>query len=94
MPCPLDEFVNIRHVGTCPDAFTVLRSDNHVTTPLYKSLSVTERRPEAGVKNGFEEVEHKFQFGTFRPEKQDYLFTCSVAPGKVYFPTGFSGNFL
>ena len=58
----------------------MLRSENHVTTPLYKSLSFTERRPEAGVKNGLEEVEHKFQFGTFRPEKQDFLFTCSVAP--------------
>ena len=26
-------------------------------------------------------MEHKFPFGIFRPEKQDYLFRCSVAPG-------------
>jgi len=41
----------------------------------------------------------------FNPEKQDYLFRCSVAPGNfplerrkkscfIYFPTGFSGIFL
>ena len=33
------------------------------------------------MKDGFEEMEHEFLFGIFRPEKQDYLFRCSVAPG-------------
>ena len=53
----------------------------------------------------FEQMEHKFSFGTFRPEKQDYLFRRSVAPGNfhlerpeklctIYFPTGISGKFL
>ena len=52
-----------------------------------------------GIKDGFEEMEHKFPFGIFRPEKQDYLFGCSVVatgnfpverPKKlcvIYFPT-------
>ena len=26
-------------------------------------------------------MEHEFPFGIFHPEKQDYLFNCSVAPG-------------
>ena len=32
------------------------------------------RRPETVIKDGFEEIEHEFLFGTFRPGKQDYLF--------------------
>ena len=63
------------------------------------------RRPDAGIKDSFEEMEIEFSFGTFCPEKQDFLFKCSVATGNVppdrpekscsiYFPTGFSGNFL
>ena len=39
------------------------------------------RRPEPGIKDGFEEMELEFPIGRFRPEKQDYLFRCSVAPG-------------
>ena len=50
-------------------------------------------------------MEHEFPFGIFRPEKQDYLFRCSVAPGNfplgrpkkscsIYFRTGFPGKFL
>ena len=31
-------------------------------------------------------MELEFPFGKFRPEKQDYLFRCSVAPGN--FPAG------
>ena len=56
-------------------------------------------------KTGFEETEHEFRFGIFRPGKQDYHFRSSVAPGSftpkrpeqscsIYFLTGFSGNFL
>ena len=33
------------------------------------------------VKVGFEEMEHAFPFGIFRPEKKDYPFRCSVVPG-------------
>ena len=32
-------------------------------------------------KKGFEETEHEFPFGTFRPGKQVYHFRRSVAPG-------------
>lgn len=35
------------------------------------------------IKDGFKEMEHKFLFGTFSPEKQDYLFGWSVALGNV-----------
>ena len=49
-------------------------------------------------------MKHEFPFGTFRPEKQDCLFRCSVTPGKfalkrpkkscsMYFPTRFSRKF-
>ena len=57
------------------------------------------------IKDGFEEIEHEFPFGTFRPEKQDYLFRRFVTPGNfppkrpkkscfIYFPTGFSRKVL
>ena len=63
------------------------------------------RRPETGIKDDFEEIEHEFLFGISRPEKQDYLYRCSVAPGNfplerpkkscsLYFPTRFSRIFL
>ena len=63
------------------------------------------RRPETGIKDDFEEIEHEVLFGISRPEKQDYLNRCSVAPGNfplerpkkscsIYFPTGFSRIFL
>ena len=53
----------------------------------------------------FEQMVHEFPFGIFRPEKQDYLFRRSVAPGNfplerpeksctIYFPTGISGKLL
>ena len=56
-------------------------------------------------KNYWEEMEPKFPFGIFRPEKQDYLFGCSISPGNlplerpqkscsICFPTGFSRNFF
>ena len=74
---------------------------------LYKSVPFTEKRPrrsETGIKDGFHEIEREFLFETFRPEKQDYLFRCSDAPGNfqlerpkksrsIYFPNRFSGNF-
>ena len=78
---------------------------NHVYH-LYKSVSFTKKRPqrrETGIKDRWEEMEYGFLFGRFYPEKQDYLFRCSVAPGNfllerpkkscyLYFPTRFSGN--
>ena len=50
---------------------------------LYKSVPFTEkqpRRPETGIKDGFEEMEHEFPSGTFRPEKTGLpfqMFRCS-----------------
>ena len=83
------------------------------TTHLYKSVPFTEkrpRRPEYGIKHGYEEMKHDFPWGTFSPEKQDYLFRRSIAPERfplerqkkspsIYFlknnfPTGGSGNVL
>ena len=43
------------------------------------------RRPETGIKDGFEETEHEFPFGIFHLEKLDYLFRCSVASGNFPF---------
>ena len=68
-------------------------------------LSLHMWEPETGTEDGFEEMEHEFPFGTFRPEKQDHLFRSSVATGNfpperlknvcsIYFSTGFSGNFV
>jgi len=63
-------------------------------------------RPETGIKDDFDEMEHEFSFKIiFFLEKQDFLFICSVAlrnfqlerPKKsrsIYFPTGISGNCL
>jgi len=78
--------------------------------------SFPSRRRRVGTENGrenlklvskikFEQMEHEFPFGTFRPEKQDYLFRRFVAPGNfplqrpeklctLHFPTGISGKFL
>ena len=75
---------------------------------MHKSVPFTEKRPrwpETGVKDhGSEEIEHEFpfrKFRKFRPEKQDYLFSCSAALADFprerpifYFPNGFSGNFF
>ena len=63
------------------------------------------QRRKTGIKDGFEEMEHEFLFGIFRPEKQNYLFRGSAAPGNfplerpktscsIYFPTEFYGIFL
>ena len=75
---------------------------------LYKSVPFTEkqpRRPETGIKDGFEEMEHEFPSGTFRPEKTGLpfqMFRCSrivstgttQKPCSIYFPSGFSETFL
>ena len=63
------------------------------------------RRPETGIKDDFEEIEHEVLFGISRPEKQDYLYRCSVAPANfplerpkkscsIYFANRFSRIFL
>ena len=50
---------------------------------LYKSVPFSKkrpRRPEPGFKDGFEDMEHEFQFGIFRPEKTGppfQMFCCS-----------------
>ena len=60
---------------------------------------------DRGIKDGSEEMEHKFPLGTFRQEEQDHLFKCSVALGNfslerpkkscsIYFQTRFCGNLL
>ena len=49
-----------------------------------RSVPLTEKRPrkpETGIKDGFEEMKHEFLFGIFRPEKGENLLRCSVAPG-------------
>ena len=54
-----------------------------------KSVPFTEklpRKPETGIKVGFEEMEHEFPFGTSRPKKADYILRFSVALGN--FPLG------
>ena len=76
---------------------------------LYESVPFIRkqrRRPETGIKDGFEAMEHEFAFEIFRPEKQDYLFRCSLTPGNfplergpkksssIYFSTEFSGIFF
>ena len=51
---------------------------------LHKSVPLTEKRPrkpETGIKDRFEKLEHEFLFGIFRTEQQDYIFRCFVAPG-------------
>ena len=48
---------------------------------LYKSVPFTRkqpRRPETGIKDGFEEMEHKFPLGILRLEKRTFhRFCCS-----------------
>ena len=39
------------------------------------------KKGRKGLKLGINEMEHEFLTRTFRSEKQDYLFRCSVAPG-------------
>ena len=49
-------------------------SPRNLVYHLYESVPFTEkrpRRPETGINDGFEEMEHEFLFGIFCPEKQD-----------------------
>ena len=78
----------------CPGiAFTICKNQFHLP------------KNDRGIKDGSEEMEHKFPLGTFRQEEQDHLFKCSVALGNfslerpkkscsIYFQTRFSGNLL
>ena len=53
-----------------------------VQTSSILNTETRPRKPETSIRDGFiEEMEQEFPFGTFRTEKQDYLFRCSVAPG-------------
>ena len=50
---------------------------------LYKSVPFTEKRPqrpETGIKHGFEETEHEFRFGIFRPEKRTTFSDVPLLP--------------
>ena len=82
---------NSRQVNFVPDS----------RLPFHKSAPSTEKRPrkpETGIKDGFEEMEHEFPFRILS-QKQDYFFrnfplkrpekSCSI-----YSPTGFSGKFF
>ena len=42
------------------------------------------RKPETGGRGDFSKT--KFPFGKFRPGKEDYLLTCSFAPGNFLGP--------
>ena len=60
---------------------------------LYKSVQFTKKRlqrPEPGIKNGFEEMEHEFSFGIFRPKISDIpllpeIFRCKGPKSRVPF---------
>ena len=42
VPGPLDVLVDVSHVETCPNAFTILlRSENHNTAPICRFVSHT-----------------------------------------------------
>ena len=52
---------------------------------------------KAWYKDGFEEMEHEFPYGTIGPENQNFLFGCSgrhKKPCSINSLTGFYGNFL
>ena len=58
-------------------------SPRNLVYHLYESVPFTEkrpRRPETGINDGFEEIEHEFLFGIFCPEKTGLtfqMFRCS-----------------
>ena len=72
---------------------------------MYESVLFSEKRsPRPEIKDAFEEMEYEFPFGTFRPEKQGYIFKYFIAtenlplerPRKscsIHYPTAYSGNF-
>ena len=45
-----------------------------------------QRRPESGIKDGFDEMEHEFPFGTFRPKNflQTFCKTLNVWSNILY----------
>ena len=70
---------------------------------MYKSVPFDKKwlqRPKTGVKHDFGEMEHKFLFGTFHQEIQDYLFDvsslleifCWNGPKSNGFPQNFLQN--
>ena len=74
------------------------------TNQLHLPKNSRERLKLVLIKDGFEEIELEFPFGTFRPETQDYLFRRFVTPGHfppkrprkscfIYFPAGFPETF-
>ena len=84
-----------------------ISSARHVGSAFETGLSVPftgkrPRRPETGIKDRFEEMEHEFQHGILRPEKEEafhmlrYCRKFSAGTTKkscsIHFPTGFSGN--
>ena len=81
----------------CPGiAFTICTNQFHLPKNDREGL----KRPKTGLKDGFEEMEHEFPFGIFRPEKHDHLFRCSVTPGnlpmerpKCHVPFSFQTDF-
>ena len=73
-------------------------SPRNLVYHLYESVPFTEkrpRRPETGIKDGFEEMEHKFLFGIFLSGKtgltfQMFRWSRKFSAGttkKVMFPT-------
>ena len=78
------------------------------TISVYKSVPFTKkwpRRPEHGIKDGFEETEHELPCVTIPPGKTVLLFRRYVALGKfppkrpgkscsIYFPTGLTETFV
>ena len=78
-------------------AFTICTDQFHLTENGREGLKLVSKMAE--------EMEHEFPLRIFHPEKQDYLFRCSVAPGNfplgrpkkscsIYVRTGFAGKFL
>ena len=62
-----------------------------ITISTISTDQLRPRRPETGIKDGFEEMDHEFPFGIFHPDKQDYLFRCFVAPGNFRWENPKSG---
>ena len=68
-------FAKLRNGKFSPGiAFTICTNEFHLPEN-------GQERPETDIKDGFEKMELEFPFRIFHPEKQDYLFRCSVAPG-------------
>ena len=54
-------------------AFTICTNQlNHLLKIIYIPFT------GIGIKDGFEEMQHEFTLGTFRPESHDCLFRCSI----------------